>query len=929
MKAFKNNMGTKLEGQRQKYKILIMAILLAGACFLTYYFHAILETGVVFTHFFYIPIILACIWWRRKGLAVAIFLAVLLSLSNTFIRIAPVTANDYIRTLMFIAIAFVVSILSERIAKAQEKSTHLNAILDAIRKVNQLIIKEKDLDRLLQGVCDTLIQTRGYYNPWIVMIDESHNVLTAAESGLGEAFLPVLEMFERSGLMDCGLRALKQLDVVAVEDPSSTCAGCPLSGKYNGRGAMTVRLEHGKTVYGLLTVSIPTALVTDEEERTLLKDVADDIALALHSIELEDESEHAEEDLKESEERFREFLDNLGDIAYEADRKGNITYANKMAEQVTGLSVDEIVGKPFLSLFTEESQKVAIDMYQRILGGEIQEHELTLNNGKICQCKNKLLIDKDGKIAGFTGIARDITERKRVEEALWKSEERYRTLFEGSRDAIYITTLDGKYLDFNQSMLDLFGYSREEMMRIEVLQTYAHPVDRERFQKEVEQNGFVRDFEVKLRKKDGTEVECLLTSAVRRMDDGSIIGYQGIIRDITERKRAEEEKKKMEAQLQQAQKMEAIGTLAGGVAHDFNNILSLIIGYTELTMMNLPEGSPARDNMDKLLIAGERARNLVKQILTFSRQSEEEKKPLQIHLILKETLKLLRPSLPTTIEISQNITSTPTVLADATQIHQVIMNLCANAYHAMHEKGGMLEVSLADVELESDFTARHPGTYPGPYMRLTVSDTGHGMEKNVLDRIFEPYFTTKEKGEGTGMGLAVVHGIVKSFGGGITVYSESGKGATFKVFLPRIKVAEVEEKPEEITSLLMGNERILFVDDEPAIVDIGKRMLERLGYTVEVRTSPIESLEAFKAQPEKFDLVITDMTMPKMTGDELAKELMAIRPNIPIILCTGFSERITEERAEEMGIRAFSMKPFVMRDFSSAIRKVLNQEKEK
>jgi two-component system cell cycle sensor histidine kinase/response regulator CckA len=506
-----------------------------------------------------------------------------------------------------------------------------------------------------------------------------------------------------------------------------------------------------------------------------------------------------------------------------------------------------------------------------------------------------------------------------VEEALWKSEERYRTLFEGSRDAVYITTLDGKYLDFNQSMLDLFGYSREEMMRIEVLQTYAHPVDRDRFQKEVEQNGFVRDFEVKLRKKDGTEIECLLTSAVRWMDDGSISGYRGIIRDITERKRAEEEKKKMEA----------IGTLAGGVAHDFNNILSLIIGYTELTMMNLPEGSPARDNMDKLFIAGERARNLVKQILAFSRQSEEEKKPLQIHLILKETLKLLRPSLPTTIEISQNITSTSTVLADATQIHQVIMNLCANAYHAMHEKGGVLEVSLDDVELESDFTARHPGTYPGPYMRLTVSDTGHGMEKNVMDRIFEPYFTTKEKGEGTGMGLAVVHGIVKSFGGGIIVYSEPGKGATFKVFLPRIKVPEVEAKSEEITLLPMGNERILFVDDEPAIVDIGKQMLERLGYKVEVRTSPIESLEAFKAQPEKFDLVITDMTMPKMTGDELAKELMAIRPNIPIILCTGFSERITEESAKEIGIRAFSMKPFVMRDLSSTIRKVLNQKKEK
>jgi CheY-like chemotaxis protein len=372
--------------------------------------------------------------------------------------------------------------------------------------------------------------------------------------------------------------------------------------------------------------------------------------------------------------------------------------------------------------------------------------------------------------------------------------------------------------------------------------------------------------------------------------------------------------------------MEAIGALAGGIAHDFNNILSLIIGYTELSINDVPEDSRARDNLKKLFKAGERAKDLVRQILTFSRQSEQEQKPVEIHLIVKEVLKLLRPSLPTTIEIRQNIAAADRVLADPTQIHQVIMNLCTNAYHAMLDKGGVLEVSVEEVELDTEFTARHLETDPGPHLKLTVTDTGHGMDKGVLDRIFEPYYTTRKESGGTGMGLAVVHGIAKNHGGTITVYSEPDKGTTFNVFLPRMEsaeaAAEVESRPGEIPR---GTERILFVDDESAIADIGKEMLESLGYTVETRTSSIEALEAFRAQPEKFDLVITDMTMPKMTGDELARELMGIRSNLPIILCTGFSGKISEEKAKAMCIRKLVMKPVVMSEMAKAVREALDK----
>jgi PAS domain S-box-containing protein len=397
--------------------------------------------------------------------------------------------------------------------------------------------------------------------------------------------------------------------------------------------------------------------------------------------------------------------------------------------------------------------------------------------------------------------------------------------------------------------------------------------------------------------------------------------------DITERKRAEEEKSKLAAQLQQAQKMEAIGTLAAGIAHDFNNILSAIIGYTELASDNIAGGTnaDAKANLEEVLKACRRARDLVRLILAFSRQRKKEPVPLQIHLIVKEALKLVRSFVPTTIEIRQSITTFGRVMADPTQMHQVIMNLCTNAYQAMQEDGGILEVNLSEIDIDLQFASHHPGLNPGPYIRLTVGDTGCGMDKSVIDRVFDPYFTTKEMGdEGTGLGLSVVHGIVKEHGGAITVYSEPGEGTIFNVYLPRTEQVEETAKGEAEKPLPTGHEHILFIDDDPAIADLTKQMLERLGYEVVTRTSGIEALELFRAKPDDFDLVITDMTMPNMTGDTLGKELMRIRPDIPVILFTGYSERISEEKARAIGIREFAMKPLAMWQLADIIRKVLD-----
>ena len=387
----------------------------------------------------------------------------------------------------------------------------------------------------------------------------------------------------------------------------------------------------------------------------------------------------------------------------------------------------------------------------------------------------------------------------------------------------------------------------------------------------------------------------------------------------------EKDKKKLETRLRQVQKMEAIGTLAGGIAHDFNNILAAIIGYAEMVKMKLPEDSEVLSDLDQVLKSGIRAKTLVQQILAFSREQELEQRPLQLKYIVKETLKLIRSTLPSDIEIKEDIAKDVGIVnADPTQMQQVIMNLCTNAGHAMQKEGGVLLVGLGNVELDDIAAAQYIDIDPGTYLRLTVSDTGSGMTPEVNEHIFDPYFTTKEKGVGTGMGLSMVHGIVKNHNGEITVYSEPGKGSTFHVYLPIIR--ETEEQPEvlEKETPSTGHESILLVDDEPALAELEKQMLERFGYEVAVRMSGIDALEMFRSQPDRFDLVITDMTMPKMMGDRLAKKLVEIRPDIPIIICTGYSERMSEEKAKRIGVKALIMKPFVIKDLVKTVRKVID-----
>ena len=389
----------------------------------------------------------------------------------------------------------------------------------------------------------------------------------------------------------------------------------------------------------------------------------------------------------------------------------------------------------------------------------------------------------------------------------------------------------------------------------------------------------------------------------------------------------EQEKQQLEEQLRHTQKMEAIGTLAGGISHDFNNILACIMGYTELAISNIYDEITHRQYLNEVLKASKRATDLVKQILTFSHQGKQERKPVQLSLLVKEVLLMMRASLPTTIEIRQNIEAGPApIMADPVQIHQVLVNLCTNAGHAMREEGGVLEIGLADVDIDLNPASQHHDIMQGQYQRLTISDTGCGMDSAIIEKIFIPYFTTRKLGEGTGMGLAMVHGIIKSHDGEIFVNSEPGKGTAFQIFLPTIE-SKVTTEQEYFVAPLSGSGRILFVDDEKGLADIGLQMLKGLGYEVVARTSSIEALQLFRVQADKFDLVITDQTMPNMTGADMAREMMRIRPDIPVILCTGYSEIISEAKARAIGIRKFIMKPLVTAEMAIIIKEVLDKEK--
>ncbi len=624
----------------------------------------------------------------------------------------------------------------------------------------------------------------------------------------------------------------------------------------------------------------------------------------------------AEEALKKSEGKYRLIADNVTDVIWTADMDLKFTYISPSVRQLREYTPDEASKIPFEKTFTSLSYQKAMKSFtvEMELEGKpgvrpdrsvVLELDTIRKDGCVIpvEVKVSFLRDDTGSPAGLVGITRDISDRKQAEKALLESEAKFRTIFENKGTATVVYTKDSIIKECNAMFEELTGYSKFEILDKMEWSDFVVNEDLERMKKyhtRRQTNG----------ERPPSQYECgiihrkgMIRTVIININ---LVGDDRIVSltDISANKRAEEKQKKLQEQLIQSQKMEVMGTLAGGIAHDFNNILSPILGYTEILLDELGSSDEqTKEHLEQIYTSTLRAKELVMQILTFSRRETTALKPVRIQPIVKEAVKLMRAAIPSNIEVLTRIDSEcRPVFADATQIHQMVMNLMTNAYHAVGEEEGILKVALDEIRItEAKSTDGDLGQ--GYYLRLKVSDTGVGMSPELAKKVFDPFFTTKNKGKGTGMGLAVVHGIITNMGGAIRVKSVPGKGSEFRVYLPLdLSVMDKGTGVVPRDSLIRGKGQILLVDDEEAILGMQALALEKIGYTVKARISSIEALEAFKAAPLKFDLVITDLSMPKMKGDRLAQELRSIRPEIPIILCTGFSEQLTPETAKEMGI---------------------------
>jgi len=692
-------------------------------------------------------------------------------------------------------------------------------------------------------------------------------------------------------------------------------------------GSLRDGMAHFKTRAGDVKAALWSADVVQLGEKKVLLTTIHDISQQVE----------AQENLRQSEEKFRLLAENVTDVIWTADLNLTFTYVSPSSERVFGWSPSEWMSftmQDYLPPASLERARAVLEKERkrpftpeagesRVITVEI---ELYRKDGSTCWCEvsARVVRDGDGKPISVTGVSRDIDARKKAEEALRKSEKKYRQIIETCPIGIAICDLDGRFIDANRSYLEMTGYGLDTLRGKrydEITPSEYHETERNVVSMLTRSRTFTYDKEYL--KEDGTRFPVSVTAWYATDAQGEKERLGAFVMDLTDRAQQEKARQELERQLRQAQKMEAVGTLAGGIAHDFNNILFAVIGYAELCLQDIHD-EESRWNLSQILSACSRAKTLVNQILAFSRQVEQERKPLDVVPLAKEAVKFLRSSLPSTIDLSLDFDVTNSViLGDATQIHQVLMNLCTNAAHAMRASGGRLRILIDNAVPPAGLLPDETdGIRPEGFLHLGVSDTGQGIEPAQLNRIFDPFFTTKAPGEGTGLGLSVVYGIVKSLGGAIGVDSTPGRGSTFDIYLPSV-AARGQEPERPVDPIPRGTESVLFVDDEGHLVEVMGQVLSALGYRVTTVRESRNALRLFRENPESFDIVITDMTMPDMTGAELAREILRLRPDTPIILCTGYSELIGEEEALKMGIRRFLMKPLFMGDVAREIRAVL------
>lgn len=628
------------------------------------------------------------------------------------------------------------------------------------------------------------------------------------------------------------------------------------------------------------------------------------------------EKMRAETLVRDSEERYRELVENIEDIIYVIDSDGAIIFANRASEQFTGYDKDELVKKNFRELVLPESYGYAGEIFKRQVAGEdVGTFELRLmkKSGQVIVLETRERPVWDGdRIVEIHGLGRDITDRKRTEEVLRQFEEKWRNFIETSRDVIFLTTLEGKVVDINPAGLELSGYTREEFVGKDIAENYTNRSDREPFIKTIIEKGFVKDLELNLLRKDGSVAHCMITATQRRDKGGNVIGFQGIIKDITE-------KRNLEQQLIQAQKMEAIVALAGGIAHNFNNILVGIMGYSEYL---LSKKGPDDHDYKALKTIHEgtiKASTLVKQLLDAARVGQYNPVRINLNDVINGTLPLIQGTFDKSIEIVTHLSRDLMIIeADAGQLEQSLLNLCINARDAM-PSGGSLIIETANRRLDKSFADSHLGIKEGAYVVLSVTDTGIGMTPEVTERIFEPFFTTKDQAGGKGMGLATAYGIMKNHGGKITVYSEPGKGTTFRLYFPAVTEQPIDNAAQQDR----GGDKILIVDDDKAVRDLWSGFLSENGFTVLAAENGRKGIEIFRVQPDEIDLVIVDLVMPEMGGKETIGRLKEIKPDIKVLGSSGYSANGQARDMVAMDVDGFIQKPSQLSELIEIVRKIL------